>query len=157
MLHNKRHEPLLRPYLQPKPERLGKRRRVTLIAAFRCYEGVVLCADQQETVGGVRVAVNKLKPESAGAYQLAIAGSGNGDLIDGFAYRLKLDIEGWREDLDERAVYGNLQTLTQDYHENEIANYPSDSADDKLNHFLVCIKPALTSFYGNYEARLLCR
>lgn len=113
---------------------------MTLIAAFRCKEGVVLCADTQETVGDVRVSVNKIKPQDMGAYQLAIAGTGNGDLIDGFAYRLELDVANWKEDLDQRAVYGNLHSLLQEYHENEIALYPSDSAQDKLNHFLICIK-----------------
>lgn len=130
-----------RPQFRLKSTRLQKRRRVTLIAAFRCQEGVVLCADSQETVGGVRVTVNKIKPQDLGSYQLAIAGTGNGDLIDGFAYSLELDIATWKDDLDERAVYGHLNALVQDYHENQIALYPSDSADDKLNHFLVCIKP----------------
>lgn len=117
---------------------------MTLIAAFRCYDGVVLCADQQETVGDIRVSINKIKPELCGNYWLAIAGTGNGDLIDGFAYRLKLEMEdktAWPEGLDDRGVYGRLQSLVQDYHENEVALYPTDSSRDKLNEFLVCIQP----------------
>ena len=153
MLHNVRHQPLPRkPH--PKFTRLEKRRRVTLIAAFRCRDGVVLCADEQETVGDIRVAVNKLKPEDAGAnYQLAIAGSGNSDLIDGFAYKLKLDVAGWDVDADERLVYGYLQSAVQDYHENEVKYYPADSADDKLNHFLVCIRPNNRSDIFLWELR----
>ena len=126
---------------------------MTLIAGFRCYEGVVLCADQQETVGGVRVSVNKMKPELCGEYWLAIAGTGNGDLIDGFAYRLKLDLESWPEDLDNKGVYGRLQALVQQYHENEVAFYPTDSANNKLNHFLVCIKPKVRSEVFLWELR----
>jgi 20S proteasome alpha/beta subunit len=114
---------------------------MTLIAAFRCSEGVVLCADSQETVGDVRVAVNKVAPDDAGEYQIAIAGSGNGDLIDGFAYALKLDVQSWPDGLDEKVVYGNLQTLLQEYYEHQVAFYPVDSPGDTLNHFLVCIKP----------------
>lgn len=114
---------------------------MTLIAAFRSADGVVLCADQQETVGDVRVSVNKLQPQECGEYWLALAGSGNGDLIDGFAYKLRLDMERWQAGLDETSVYGNLTNLVQDYHSNEVFYYPADSADNKLNDFLVCIKP----------------
>ncbi len=34
-----------------KPKRLPERRVVTIVAGFKCYEGVVLCADTQETIG----------------------------------------------------------------------------------------------------------
>jgi len=117
---------------------------VTLIAAFRCYEGAVLCADQQETVDDVRVSINKIKPEPCGNYWLAIAGTGNGDLIDGFAYRLKLEMEdktAWPSGLDTRGVYGRLQALVQQYHESEVFYYPADSAAEKQIDFLVCITP----------------
>jgi hypothetical protein len=114
---------------------------VTLIAAIRCPDGVALFADSQETVGEIRVGLNKLAPQDAGNYQLAIAGSGNGDLIDGFAYKLKLDMESWPADLDEKAVYGCLEALLQNYYENQVFYYPEDSASDKQNDFLVCIKP----------------
>lgn len=114
---------------------------MTLIAAFRCYEGVVLCADQQETVGGIRVAVNKIKPQDCCNYQLAFAGSGNGDLIDGFADALRLDVAQWPSQLDENTIRGNIRNLLLDFHENEIALYPADIRSDNLNHCLVCIKP----------------
>jgi 20S proteasome alpha/beta subunit len=114
---------------------------VTLIAAFRCQEGVVLCADQQETVGDVRVAVNKIAPQDCGNYQLAFAGSGNGDLIDGFADSLRLNMEQWQPQLDENVIRGNIRNLLLDFHENEVALYPANIKDDKLNHCLVCIKP----------------
>ncbi len=114
---------------------------MTLIAAFRCEGGVVLCADQQETVGGIRVAVNKIKPQDCGSYQLAFAGSGNGDLIDGFADTLRLDVEQWPPRLGENVVRGNIRNVLLDFHENEVRLYPANSSDDKLNHCLVCIKP----------------
>jgi 20S proteasome alpha/beta subunit len=140
MLHNARHRPLPRkPH--PKSTRPEKRRRVTLIAAFRCDGGAVICADTQETVGGMRVSVNKVVPEDAGPYLIAIAGTGNGDLIDGFAYQLKMDIESWQDGLNEKAVYGKLQAVLHQYYENEVRLYPSDSESDKQNDFLVCIKP----------------
>lgn len=114
---------------------------MTLIAAFRCVEGAILCADQQETVGGVRVAVNKLAPRDCGHYQLAIAGSGDGDLIEGFSDSYARLIQTWPAGLDEATARHNTREFLLDFHANEIALYPSDSAGDKLNHFLVCIKP----------------
>lgn len=94
MLHNKRHK----PPLHSKPT--GRRRRskrVTLIAAFRTSEGVVICA---ETLGNptpqgyenYRCSVNKLQPQTDGAYQWVCGGSGDGDLVDDFVDRLKDEI-----------------------------------------------------------------
>lgn len=114
---------------------------MTLIAAFRCYEGAVLCADQQETVGDIRVAVNKIKPEICGQYQLAIAGSGNADLIDGFADRLARRVRKWPGKCDEEFATESIRDLLLEFHSNEVALYPSDSATDKLSDFLICIKP----------------
>jgi hypothetical protein len=57
---------------------------MTLIASIRCKEGIVLCADAQETVGSYRVAVQKIIPFSVAGCQLIIAGSGHADLIDSF-------------------------------------------------------------------------
>lgn len=127
-------------YRGPKRGTWG-RKRMTLIAAFRCQEGAVLCADTQETVGDVRVAVNKLKPQDLGEYELAVAGSGNGDLIESFTYSLEIAIRSWPVGLDEAAARNLIRDLLLDFHRNEVALYPADSADDKLNHFLVCVKP----------------
>jgi len=62
---------------------------VTLIAGIRCAEGVVLCADSQETLdiperGQYRVQVEKIRPQDVGEYQIVVGGSGDGPLVDGF-------------------------------------------------------------------------
>jgi hypothetical protein len=118
---------------------------VTLIAAFRCdaagRPGLVLCADTQETVGDVRVAVNKLSPQDWGHYQLAIAGSGNGDLIEAFAYTLGRTIASWPIGAEEGFVRETLRDLLIDFHQNEVRLYPADSESEKFCEFLVCVKP----------------
>jgi 20S proteasome alpha/beta subunit len=38
---------------RPKPRRLQKRRAVTIVAGFKTIDGIVLCADTQETIGGI--------------------------------------------------------------------------------------------------------
>jgi 20S proteasome alpha/beta subunit len=60
---------------------------MTLIAGFKCADGYVICADSQETVGSYRATRQKLVPIAVGKVQMAIAGSGDGDLIDAFVGR----------------------------------------------------------------------
>jgi hypothetical protein len=79
---------------------------VTIIAGFKCYDGVVLCADTQETtsIGGVPLTkrnVPKLRFHERGAVELQMAGgvdlavafcgAGDGPFID------KLADNAWKE------------------------------------------------------------
>jgi hypothetical protein len=62
---------------------------MTLIAAFRTKEGVAICADSQETTTNeqghdYRRTVQKIAPITAGNYQIAIAGSGDAEVIESF-------------------------------------------------------------------------
>jgi hypothetical protein len=65
---------------------------MTLIAAWRCQDGIVVHADSQETVPlwtGVdwveyRKSVQKIAPKKMGAFQVLVAGSGNPGLIESF-------------------------------------------------------------------------
>lgn len=66
----------------------SRRRRMTLIAAFRTEDGVAICADSQETVGDLRQPVQKIAPLSIAGYQLILAGSGDADPIEGFIVRV---------------------------------------------------------------------
>lgn len=57
-------EPPVHP--KPKPKRLPRREAVTIVAGFKTQDGIVLCADSQETVGGVsKRNVPKLRFEPA--------------------------------------------------------------------------------------------
>jgi hypothetical protein len=94
-----------------------------------------------ETVEGFRTPVHKLEAKECGEYWMAIAGSGNSDLIDGFAYRLELDVANWEPKLDDKTVGELIRNVLVDYYENEVRLYPSDVRDETRNNFLVCIKP----------------
>jgi hypothetical protein len=73
---------------------LPKRQVVTIIAGFRCQDGIVVCADTQETSGSAKRSVPKLQcfqgPVSSQDGQslinpdlaLAICGAGDGPFID---------------------------------------------------------------------------
>jgi hypothetical protein len=70
---------------------------MTLIAVFKCADGYVICADSQETVSrdgyDSRVTRQKLLPVGVGKVPMAIAGSGDGDLIDAFVARFRKNYE----------------------------------------------------------------
>jgi len=73
-----------KPHPLPKPQRLPERKAVTIVAGFKCYEGIVLCADTQETVSNLsKRNVPKLRFEpSEGVHEgdgLAVAFCGAGD------------------------------------------------------------------------------
>ena len=66
---------------------LPERKAVTIIAGFRCDEGIVICADTQETFQGAKHQVPKLRFEPTeweGEHEMAAAfcGSGHGPFID---------------------------------------------------------------------------
>src|SRR5487761_187392 len=79
---------LLKPHgyfnLRPK-SRLIERAAVTIIAGFKGYDGIVLCADTQETIAGFKRKVPKLRvePGKHGAdLAVAFCGAGHGPFID---------------------------------------------------------------------------
>ena len=127
---------------------------MTLIAAFKCREGVILCSDSLETLDGVPIPVHKLRPIDCRHYWLAVGGSGNGDLIDGFVENLRLDVEAaWQPQHSESVMRGLIRNVLLDYHENEIKLYPTLDETDRRNDFLVCIQPKGTPDVWLWELR----
>jgi hypothetical protein len=102
---------------------------VTLIAAFRCYEGIVFCADSQETLGNptpqgwenYRCTVDKIEPQFDGQYHWVAGGAGDADLVDGFTDRLKDEISQWREKYEVATLKQKLREIVLDYNQNEAA------------------------------------
>lgn len=96
--------PKPRPFPRSKPAPLPKRDAVTIVAGFKCYEGVVLCADTQETVLHSKRHVPKLRfepdhivnwgkalrGEDVTDLAAAFCGAGDGPFID------KLIDEAWK-------------------------------------------------------------
>jgi 20S proteasome alpha/beta subunit len=95
---------MIKPFPKPstKRPRLPRRNAVTIIAGFKSYEGVVLCADTQETVEHAKRHVPKLRFEPHKYKSLdssevhdsnlaaAFCGAGEGPFID------KLVEEAWK-------------------------------------------------------------
>src|SRR6187397_917372 len=143
MPHNLRREPLPRTP-NPKITRPRKRKRVTLIAAFQCDTGVVLCADSQETVdiperGSYRVNVNKLEQRDAGKYEVIVGGAGDGALVDGFVDQFVEMVSRWRSEYRKSQALSAIRRFVRDYHATDIVLSPAHP-DDKHLGFIVCLK-----------------
>lgn len=97
------------PRPQGKASRLPRRKRVTLIVACRCEEGIAIHADTQETVPiyrgldpasgtdvwiDYRKTVQKITPQPMGKYKVVLAGTGNAGLIESFGECLKRRLTG---------------------------------------------------------------
>lgn len=112
---------------------------MTLIAALKCLNGVVVCADTQETCGDYRVSVNKIAPIEAGKYQVIIGGAGElGGLIDTFTDDFVRAVNGWQRGLDEQAIRTKIRQLLLNFHKEEVSLYPPPS--DKRLEFIICVK-----------------
>ena len=113
---------------------------MTLIAAIRSYEGVVICADTQETRAEYRITLDKIKPEPAGHYEVVIGGAGNvGSLVDGFIDTLLLAIKRWPAGLDEEGVYREIDAVLSSYHARNVAYDPALRKHKRLD-FIYCIR-----------------
>ena len=125
---------------------------MTLIAAWRCANGIVIHADSQETVPvpvgtewvDYRKAVQKIRPKRMGPFNVVAGGSGNGRLIESFIIRLERTLSA----ASDAANLADFVTLF----ESELARfYELDIAlaEDKSMTFVVGAYCTLT---GEYDA-----
>lgn len=143
--------------MMPKPRiapRLGGGVRMTLIATFPARNGIVVCADTQETcpyqdaqgnVYELRRAVQKLAPEQIGDYSLAIAGAGHAQLIDAFIVRVRRAILASTAQPSASALRSLLEDRLDAFYRNDVMICPDVGKDFKL--FIPFFCPA-TREYG---------
>lgn len=128
-----------RPFPIPNPQRLLERKRVTLISAFRCQQGVVVSADSQETVGEHRVTVKKISPPlNVGNYQIAIAGGGNATLIEAFIIQLTrtLAVDASLSSIAEFRAFTEERLI--EFHQNDVKLYRGKPKRFRLFIAAVC-------------------
>lgn len=119
---------------------------MTLIAAFRCDKGAVICADSQESVGDYIVTVKKLKPrDNTGYYELIVGGSSNvGALVDGLCNTIERNVRDWPADLDEEGARSFIEDILASYHEKQVVLYPvievKGEGSKKRIWLVICIK-----------------
>jgi hypothetical protein len=141
MSHNTRHKPRNK---NPNSKRPRRRKRLTLLAAFRCQiggnPGVVICADSQETCGDYRIEVKKLEAKSLGNYELIRCGAGNtSELIDGQLRAIEQNIPRWPASLDEEEIRVRLENLLRGYNTRQVLPFPAEPEDKRLK-FVFCLR-----------------
>jgi 20S proteasome alpha/beta subunit len=115
---------------------------MTYISAFYCEEGIVMCADTQETLDDQKRDVEKLYVSST--YPLAVGGAGMGEAIDAFAQELIGRVEQ-----DRPPTVPELKTIIEaslkENHEKDAAssNWP---AEYRKAQYLIAARPNHDSF-----------
>src|SRR5258708_5249021 len=124
MLHNVRREPLpnSEPKLipRPKPERLGKRKVVTIAFGVLCVDGIVLCADSQET----RIASKINRPKAfdlntqSERIKAVLTGAGDGVFLDALKEKIEACLRTFasRPDADLDEVCNEIEATISGYH-----------------------------------------
>jgi 20S proteasome alpha/beta subunit len=65
------------------PKRLPRNRKLTIAAGFVCVDGVILCADTQETISGyTKNETEKIRLFKDQGLCVAITGAGDSELIE---------------------------------------------------------------------------
>jgi 20S proteasome alpha/beta subunit len=86
-------KPLLPPkniHLKPKRKRPWRRSKMTIAAGFVCLDGIVLCADTQETITGyTKNSTEKIRLWRDGGLNIAITGAGDTELIETISARVE--------------------------------------------------------------------
>lgn len=103
--------PKPKPWIRPKlkPLRLERKRVVTIGAGFLCTDGVVLCADTQETINDLtKTRASKLMVKEAPDRKLVIAGAGDSAFID------KLIELIWCATLSANATIDDVSDMVKD-------------------------------------------
>jgi len=96
------------------------RRNMTLIAGFRCRDGLILCADTQETISGyTKLNTDKIRGLMYTGGCINVAGAGDADLIEMAVDRLvdhflldDCQVTDWRR--TQREIEGVLVPLFED-------------------------------------------
>lgn len=113
---------------------------MTLLAAFQCWDGAVICADSQETYGDYRVTVDKIRPRNAGNYELVIGGAGNtASLIDGLANAIEQNVSRWPMLVGGEDARFRLERVLIAYHVRQVKYYPAEE-NEKLLRFIIAIR-----------------
>jgi hypothetical protein len=161
--------PIPRPFPRiprPKPERLSKGRLVTIAASVLCTDGIILCADTEETVSDdfkgskskilvVHHGSNRRKlwisssrvgdssregPWAMRAdWLVGIAGAGHSDWIRAFIEGMDRNVfeQLFGKKIDLEKLEEHLRTYSQDYFQRFIKSYADDPSHRPQVHILV--------------------
>jgi hypothetical protein len=128
----------------PRPERIERSKRVTVAAGFVCQNGIVLCADSQESAGDYKFPVEKVLTRGDAWTEVAVVGSGYGPLVDMASQRIAGRLLGGYQDYDiiEKRISETLNEL----YETSFRLYPVRDEEDRIIDLLVAVKLLKTGY-----------
>ncbi len=125
---------------------------MTIGAAFKCGEGIVLCADSQETIGELKIDVPKLliRPSNGSDndnIRTVFVGAGSGPLIDKLADELwKAAKQSGGESLSD--AIGSMQDCLLEWHRKIISAYTPQRKPEAELLIGICCKDG----FGLYKS-----
>jgi hypothetical protein len=113
-------------FVKSKPKQLPERKLMTIAAGFVCHDGIVLCADSQESYGDYKWPVKKLAIPRTHIHPIMIAGSGFGPAIDTATQKIleKVAMSG----ANHEQVLRSIETILREIHKEDLPYYPIDSS-----------------------------
>jgi 20S proteasome alpha/beta subunit len=123
--------------LKPKPKWLPKRKFMTIAAGFVCRDGIVLCADSQESAGDYKWPVKKLviPKNMMGKTRIMIAGAGFGPAIDTATQKILNRVS--MHQLNYEEILRNIEEVLREIHERDLAFYPTRNQEDVQFQLLI--------------------
>src|SRR5260370_15962037 len=118
---------LPKPFPKPKPQRLSKRKAMTIALVIRALDGFVVAADRQETAGdqkgeqGKITSVWKANPPAC----LVVTGAGDGPYLDSISTRLRKSF-GESKEADLDGIGAELDALNQEFYKEKVIPISDD-------------------------------
>jgi hypothetical protein len=115
-----------------------RRRRMTLVAGFKCKGGAVLCADTQETAEDIKLWAEKLSHYEQGWCQAGFGGSGHGDMIEMLIHRIKAKMDKGYDNIGQ--IRDCIRLALREGYEEEINPHPYPD-EEKIVTLLIAVRP----------------
>jgi 20S proteasome alpha/beta subunit len=110
---------------------------MTIAIGLMCRDGIVLCADTQETYGNFKWSVEKLVIDVTHGFPLLIAGAGFGPAIDAATERIIDELAGG---VDQKAAVSSIRDILREIIERDLGIYPTERRDDLNFKLLIAAK-----------------
>lgn len=114
---------------------------MTLVAGFKCFGGVVLCADTQENAEDLKLWAEKLFYYNNEWCQAGFGGSGSSWIVDRLLERIGQEMDDRRCD-NLRDVTNCIRFGLQEVYDKEIRLHP-DKDEDKRSELLIAVRPKM--------------
>jgi 20S proteasome alpha/beta subunit len=111
---------------------------MTVAAGFVCQDGIVICADSQESAGDYKFPVEKVLTRIDPWTEIAIAGSGFGPLVDMASQKIADRLMGgWDE---YSIVQQRIEETLNELYERPFHFYPVATPDDTTVDLLIAVR-----------------